>query len=104
MACFLVPVGEAIVTTIAQRVMDKKRVERIKLKWLNLMLWGGVVLLAIDHIWYGEMIPANISAMIHEMATLGVAMCIAITSVWMVLVVLLKLSTKESGEAIAANK
>ena len=78
MACFLVPVTEAIVTTIATKIIEKKEKEtesvslntdgesadtvaRIpfsrKLKWLNGLLWGGSALLAFEHVWHGEVVP-----------------------------------------------
>ena len=76
MACFLVPMTEAIVTTIAQKVIEKKEkkagVQTVtsadgftmektpfsqKLGWLNKMLWGGSALLAFEHVWHGEVVP-----------------------------------------------
>lgn len=77
MACFLVPTAEAIVTTVAGKVLEKKyqKVEKPhtcdnhitpldgklpfykKLKWLSNLLWGGSVLLAFEHVWHGEVVP-----------------------------------------------
>ena len=78
MACFLVPAGEAIVTTIVTKVMDQKGKAALsdtadmndissgishksafagKLKWLNNMLWGGSALLMFEHVWHGEVVP-----------------------------------------------
>ena len=67
MACFLVPASEAVVMTIAEKVVRSKEnketdnIEDIpkvhfsdKLGWLNKMLWGGSALLAFEHIWHGE--------------------------------------------------
>ncbi|MDO4173173.1 MAG: hypothetical protein Q4D42_00285 [Eubacteriales bacterium] len=107
MACFLVPTAEAIVTTVAQKVIEKKESETAaamsqngitrafsqKLKWLNHMLWGGSALLAFEHLWHGEIIPtfpfltaayhsADFSVMLHELATSGVAMAALVTAVW----------------------
>ena len=56
MACFLVPTGEAIVTTVIKAVADKKGIESPFIKrmnWLNNMLWGGSALLAFEHVWHG---------------------------------------------------
>lgn len=110
MACFLVPMGEAIATTVVQKVMEnrEKRVgeERAKnlgltwsrkLSWLNKLLWGGVILLALEHVWHGEVVPwppfltamenpADVGPMLHEMATVGVAMAITVTVVWAIIV------------------
>ena len=100
MACFTVPVGEAIVTTIAQKVISKKETKdnsgRIsfstKLGWLNKLLWGGSALLAFEHIWHGEITPhfpfltavenGETAEMLQEMATNGVAMALLVTAVW----------------------
>lgn len=78
MACFLVPATEAIITTIAAKVLEKKEREQgavrvklegvapveatklpfsKKLKWLNGLLWGGSALLAFEHVWHGEVTP-----------------------------------------------
>ena len=74
MACFIIPATEAIVTTIAAKVLAKKEkdsaihydgssevVEKSrfskKLGWLNNMLWGGSALLALEHVWHGEVVP-----------------------------------------------
>ena len=77
MACFLVPTAEAVITTIATKVIESKekenptqvRAEDIsadtdtkipfsrKMKWLNNMLWGGSALLAFEHVWHGEVVP-----------------------------------------------
>ena len=111
MACFVVPAAEAIVTTVVQKVMEKKEKEtgkkearqeendsRIpfsrKLKWLNNLLWGGSALLAFEHVWHGEVVPwfpfltaasdpADAAEMLHEMATVGVSMAVLVTLVWL---------------------
>ncbi|MDE6015338.1 MAG: hypothetical protein K2H41_06570 [Acetatifactor sp.] len=78
MACFLVPAAEAVITTVASKVMQTKEsspetvhislddstiTEAVKtpfshkLKWLNNLLWGGSALLAFEHIWHGEVVP-----------------------------------------------
>ena len=86
MACFTVPVAEAIVTTAITAVVkakekkaakstestetmkyDGKEFEPVvtekkipfskKLSWLNYMLWGGSLLLAFEHVWHGEVVP-----------------------------------------------
>lgn len=64
-----------------------------KLKRLNGLLWGGSALLAFEHLWHGEITPffpfltaasnpADLSAMLHEMSTVGVGMAALVTSVW----------------------
>lgn len=79
MACFLVSTAEAIVVTIAARVvknnemkeesvnLEKKAAAETqpakKLPWskklsiLASLLWGGAFLLCYEHIWHGEVVP-----------------------------------------------
>lgn len=110
MACFLVPLTEAVVTTVAQKVIEKREKKSVKsdatqtiesnkisiakqLKPLNIMLWGGSALLAFEHIWHGEVVPwfpfltaaenaEDTAVMLHEMSTIGVTMAVAVTAVW----------------------
>lgn len=78
MGCFTVPAAEAIITTVAERIIkskenkmalsgavntkaDKNEAPKIslstKIGWLNKMLWGGSALLAFEHVWHGEVVP-----------------------------------------------
>lgn len=77
MSCFLVSAAEAVVTTIAAKVLQSKEkepetmrldteggneiVKKVpfsrKLKWLSNLLWGGSALLAFEHVWHGEVVP-----------------------------------------------
>ena len=108
MACFLVTAAEAVVVKAVEKAEEKKEQSvqdsmevtgkrniplSRKLKWLSYMLWGGVVLLAFEHIWHGEVVPwfpfltamadkADTAEMLHEMATVGVSMAVLITLVW----------------------
>ncbi|MBN2065187.1 MAG: hypothetical protein JW771_00065 [Candidatus Thermoplasmatota archaeon] len=93
MACFIAPMSLAIVTTIFR----KKIPESLKIGWLNVMIWGGVVMLAVEHIAHGEVVPfppfltamqtpAEIPMMLQEMATVGGTMTIAIVFIWLVMV------------------
>jgi hypothetical protein len=118
MACFLVPAAEAAVMTVVKKAAEKKEKNtqsaedtevRVhakapgipfsrKLKWLTSMLWGGTVLLALEHLWHGEIAPyfpfltamsssADTVSMLHEMATTGVMMAVFVTAVWAVMAV-----------------
>lgn len=104
MACFLVPTGEAIVAKIVEKkVVDEPcndgRVSmKTKLGWLNRMLWGGALLLAVEHIWHGEVVlyppfltamasSADMAEMFAEMSTVGVGMALFVTAVWAVMCV-----------------
>ncbi|MCD6170941.1 MAG: hypothetical protein J7J36_00765 [Thermoplasmata archaeon] len=113
MACFLVPGSEAVVTTLLQKVVGKEKAEKWKLNWLNTMLWGGFILLAIEHVWHGEVVPwppfltamknpADTAAMLHEMATAGLAMAIVVTITWAIMVLVASILPKKiAGEATA---
>ena len=93
MACFIAPLSLGIVTT----VFRKKIPENLKIGWLNIMIFGGAIMLAVEHIAHGEIIlyppfltamqtPAEIPAMLQEMAVVGGTMTIAMVSIWAVMV------------------
>ncbi len=102
MACFLVPAAEAVVTTVATKLIKSKEKSQkkhqdditfsAKLGWLNKMLWGGSALLAFEHIWHGEVVPffpfltaienGETAEMLAEMSANGVLMAALITAVW----------------------
>jgi hypothetical protein len=126
MACFLVPAGEAIVTTVVQKVVQKREKtgeEKAKktgltwsrrLSWLNKMLWGGTILLALEHIWHGEVVPwppfltametpSEVAPMLHEMATFGVAMALAVTAVWGIMILVAELKAKAAMPKVKAS-
>ena len=94
MTCFLVSAAEAAVVTAVAKAEEKKDVQSAgsgretegsvsiplsrKLKWLTYMLWGGVAMLALEHLWHGEIVPwfpfltavsdpANTAEMLKEM-------------------------------------
>ena len=112
MACFLVSAAEAVVVTGIEKHEEKIEKARIeagepepevkkvpmsrKLKWLTYMLWGGVVLLAFEHVWHGEVVPwfpfltamadpADAAEMFGEVATVGVTMAVIITVTWLIM-------------------
>ena len=114
MACFIVPAVEAVVVTAAYLAAKKseQKIEAPKLadgskfasnepkitwskrlSWLLGLLWGGVLLLAFEHFWHGEVVPfapfltamanpEDKAEMLHEMATVGVSMAVTVTAVW----------------------
>jgi len=93
MACFLAPMSLAIVTTVFRRKIP----ENLKIGWLNIMVWGGVIMLAVEHIAHGEIVlfppfltamqtPAEIPIMLQEMATIGGSMTVALVSIWLAMV------------------
>jgi len=91
-ACFIIPSILAIVVSIVKRVA-KKVSAKINLGLLEGMLWGGAGILALEHVWHGEVVPwpPFLTAMqsseewataLHEMATVGVTMALATVGVW----------------------
>lgn len=77
MACFAVPVAEAVIAAATKKVIEKKEETKAseaaastienktahkipfskKLGWLTKLLWGGSILLAFEHLWHGEIVP-----------------------------------------------
>ncbi|MCM8796162.1 MAG: hypothetical protein NC928_05730 [Candidatus Omnitrophica bacterium] len=88
MACFLVPTTVAIVTTAVR----KKVPERYHINWLNSLLWGGVAMLAVEHIAHGEVVlyppflTAGLPEVLPEMLKIGVPMTLSIFLIWAVMV------------------
>jgi len=125
MACFLVPTGEAVITTVVQKIIEKrekkagsgKAVEITykwsqRLGWLNKMLWGGSLLLALEHVWHGEITasppfltamqnPQDTATMLHEIATVGVAMAVTITAIWGIMVLVAEVKSKAASKVKA---
>jgi hypothetical protein len=131
MACLLVPAAEAIVTTVAAKVIKSKEKEKsvklslsdgsvqeatkikfsTKLGWLNKLLWGGSVLLAFEHLWHGEVVPffpfltavenGETAEMLAEMGSAGVMMAVLVTVVW---VGMLAVSSVVEKRALHARK
>jgi len=88
MACFVVPTAAAIVTT----AIGKKVPEKYHLNWLNSMLWGGVVMLAVEHVAHKEIVlyppflTAGLTEVLSEMLRVGVPMTLCIFLIWGVMV------------------
>ena len=77
MACFMIPMAEAMVATAVSKVLIKKeeqksmqeiedgfindtgscRIGARQIKKLSNFLWGGSGLLAFEHLWHGEIMP-----------------------------------------------
>ena len=94
MACFIVPLTQAVATTI-YRKMTKNTDSFVgrNLKTLEQMLWGGSLMLVLDHIINGEVtwkypfftaleIEGGGLVMLREMVTVGVPMSLLVTLVW----------------------
>jgi len=93
MACFLVPTAVGVATTVFRR----KFPEHWHIDWLNAMIWGGAVGLAVEHYAHGEIAPwppfltamasaADTATMLKEMAVVGIPMTLALAAAWAILV------------------
>lgn len=138
MACFLAPTAEAVIVSMVKRQQKKKEETALleasreqsknaaveakegkipfsrKLGWLSNMLWGGSFLLAIEHIWHGEIVPwppfltamnnpADILPMLSEIATVGTTMAVLITAVWGMMLAAVHVSETKKDEAVSAE-
>lgn len=98
MACFIVPLTQAIATTAYRKSTEhvqKNNFLHRNLKSLETMLWGGSLMLIVDHIINGEvtwMYPFFTAletegggmVILREMLTVGVPMSVLVTAVWAV--------------------
>lgn len=88
MACLLVPAATAVVTTSLRNRVSSD----FKIGWLNAMLWGGTVMLLIDHIISGEIIfsppffTAGFDQISRELLVVGLPMTLATIFAWAVAV------------------
>lgn len=136
MACFLVSGGEAIVVTAVRAAVKKSEMKKgivdengnqltdpaehgvcwtRKLSWLMNMLWGGALLLAVEHIWHGEVVPwppfltamqtpDEIPVMLGEMATIGVGMAALVTVCWVAMTFIADYAAKSASKRAAAKE
>ena len=95
MACFVVPLVQAIATSALRKWGRKDGFVGRNLASLELMLWGGSVMLIVDHVINGELTwrfpfftalgeTGGASVMLREILTVGVPMSVIITLVWAV--------------------
>lgn len=108
MACFIVPLTQAIATTAYRKSMERKAltcdadnhpISRSPLSahlfTLEKMLWGGSLMLIVDHIINGEVtwrypfftaleVEGGALTMLREMLTVGVPMSVIVTLAWAV--------------------
>ena len=135
MACFLVPAAEAVVVTasyVAVKKYEKKNgIPKLaegdkfsaddvqitwsrRLGWLLALLWGGVLLLAFEHFWHGEVVPfppfltamespEDTAEMLSEMGSVGVSMAVTVTVVWGIICAIAEAKVKKIRTAIAKS-
>ena len=131
MACFIVPATEAVVTTVATKIIEKREEKAVeqgltvsesgrerlsgKLKRLNYMLWGGSGLLAFEHLWHGEIKPffpfftaaeskTELLGMFSEMSTIGVSMAVIVTVTWGIMTIVTNKIVNRKDEIMDESK
>ena len=116
MACFTVPLTAAVAATAAKSVLPETAHRNpfvAKIGWLGKMMFGGSFLLAIEHVYHGEIIftppfltavkDGNTADMLHEMATRGVAMTVLLLAVWAVMVAVSTWMERSPASGLAAE-
>lgn len=89
MCCFLVPLAQAVATTVYRKVRNSGE----KVRTLEKMLWGGSIMLIVDHIINGELTwqypfftaltdAGGGSVFLRELLTVGVPISLVITAIW----------------------
>jgi len=100
MACFIVPLVQAVTTTVVRRHTknsENKNPFIQNLSKLETMLWGGSAMLIVDHVINGEVVPyypffsaleaeGGAFTMLSEMVNVGLPMSIAVTLIWVAMV------------------
>ena len=90
MSCFLVPLTEAVVVSAIRKGNARKiqnpdaRPLMRHLPTLEKMLWGGSLMLVVDHAINGELTAFSL----NDILTVGVPMAAVLTAVWAVWAVL----------------
>lgn len=93
MVCYIVPLGAAAAVYGIKRTLRQKAPT---IGWLNMFLWGGAIMLVVDHLWNGELflIGENI---VSDLA-LGVVMTCVVVIVWSAITALAKIiAPKHAG-------
>ena len=110
MACFTAPLAGAAVAAVIQKTTAGKARNPFlrKLHWLVKMALGGSFLLAIEHIYHGEITmfppfltamkdPEDTQEMIHEIMTVGVSMAVLLVVVWIGMVVVSEIAERRKA-------
>ena len=79
MSCYIIPLAQAALTSVCRKAGWKTGFIGRNLASLEMMLWGGSVMLVVDHAINGELFAWTPM----EMLIVGVPMSVAITLVWL---------------------
>ena len=120
MACFIVPLAESVIASGVKAMLKRHQAKEQggeavaesglvkKLGWLQKLGFGGSALLAIEHIYHGEITfvppfltamnsPETTQEMLHEMLTVGTSMALLITAVWGAMCVVAHVTEKRNA-------
>ncbi|MEM2934841.1 MAG: hypothetical protein QXF32_00540 [Candidatus Thermoplasmatota archaeon] len=81
--------------------MRKKIHKKYRMGLLNAMLWGGVAMLAVEHIAHKEIVPyppfltAGLNEVLPEMLKIGLPMTLLIFFAWAIIVAMAELIPKK---------
>lgn len=116
MACFTAPLAQALVVAAAKtagkdKVAHSRNPFVSRIGWLEKMLFGGSFLLALEHVWHGEITfsypfltavkEGTTAEMWHEILTVGVSMAVVVTAAWAVLVLAAEAAERRRARAEA---
>ncbi len=113
MACVIVPLVQAAATTVyrkrhaAEMAAPDASALKYRIPDLEKMLWGGTLMLIVDHVINGELTwrfpfftaldqVGGGSVMLHEMLTGGVPMSLVLTAAWLVWVLVKERDARSS--------
>ena len=117
MACFIVPMTQAVATTV-YRKLNAKKIDSPEsaplmrhVPALEKMLWGGSIMLIVDHIINGELTwrfpfftaltaEGGASVFWGEILTVGVPMSVVLTLAWILYSVIKERKTAKNTQSI----
>jgi len=81
MSCFIAPLVQAVATSACRKHFTNSSNSPLvaNLPTLEKMLWGGSLVLIVDHIAHGELFAFNL----RELLTVGIPMSLVVTAVWL---------------------
>jgi len=106
MACLIAPTTAAVAATI----IKKKTPTKYHFEWLLLMLWGGTIMLILDHAINGEIVPyypfltAGFSQIILEILKVGVPMVVGTVLAWAGMVWASFLAQKRAAKSLVKEE
>ena len=110
MACFLAPMAVAIFTT----AFSSKIPTKYQIGWFNMLIWGGVAGLAMEHYAHQEIVPffpylsamesaSGTMIMLQEMIVVGGTMLVACTAVWLIMLAITNRTSAKTGTKASAQ-